>query len=432
MRSLWIASLKLRPPALFSATLFFACLFPILLHPYQTFAANGDPIAHEDHNYPLILDNVQLLDSKTDRERYESNFLGLDRSIIGRAEDNQALANNVPGQLNIEQGKDQFWTFPKQALLGPQSPHTPGLPPPYQKQYPPPKAGSSDETILYISLTACLQPNPKDPNVKGAPDQLKLYLSTNSGNKQPSLAQHDYAVSVEEGFLSLNISVKGDVYFGISAPDNDDFAGVYNYQLTASIDGYYASYDDELKLSFIDSDSSSALLYTKNLTTDNSTKPDFQKWMTGPPRFHIFVHNQDNPSILGMQRSVCALQDFADVRAPAAIDTGMTIAGDNSPKQQFHVRTLNASSSYYAVAAVVGNSTDSGNGIVGGGGIVGSSTIFRTKSSMLTFLLFKHPADSTGAQTATAVYSTISLSALQSLTRPQLISEIQTFSILLH
>ncbi|KAL6713099.1 hypothetical protein ACLMJK_009220 [Lecanora helva] len=380
MRSLW--STRLEPQSLSSILfpLLLILLIPTILHAY------GDSIAQEDHNHPRILNEPLVLDSRLEEGNYEPEFIGVDRSIIGRATgDDQALANNDPGQLNIEQGDDQFWTFPKQALFGPKSPDSPGLPPPLQSLINSPEPEPADERILYISLNTCLQPAPKSSDAKNPPDQLKLYVSTNSNNKRPRLGNSDYAIEVDEGFASLNFSAKDDVYFGISAPKDDDFDGVYNYQLTASIDGLYVSYINETYLNFIDSDSSSALLYTSNFTDDDASNPDFEKWLDGPNRFSIFVQNQDNPSLNGMQKSVCALQNLADVRAETVIDTSMTLAGDNSPKQQFHVRTLNASSTYNAITAVIGNSTASGNGVVGGGGIVWeSSRSFKTKSSTLT------------------------------------------------
>ena len=388
MRSLWIARSELRPVAFSPTSFFLAYLISTLLLSLQTFAANGDSIAQEDHNHPRILDQSLAFGQRSDLDSYEPEFLGIDRSIIGRAgEVDQALANNVPGQLNIEQGDNQFWTFPKQALLGPKAPPPPGLPSPLRGQLSPPNPDSSDERILYISLTTCLQPNPKTSDTKNPPDQLKLYVSIDSNNRQPGPQNDARPVSVDEGFGSLNISVKDDVFFGISAPQNDGFDGIYNYQLTASIDGFYASYYNQPNVVYIDSDRSSALLYTKNLTSDNSSNPEFGKWVNGPNRFNIFVQNQDNPAILGLQRSACALKDLADVRDSTAIDTGITLAGDGFPKQQFHVRTLNASSSYYAITAIIGNSTDSGSGIVGGGGTVWNSSSFTTKSSTLDFPL---------------------------------------------
>jgi len=313
---------------------------------------------------------------------YESDFIGLDRSIIGRAgQDIQNLANNVPGQLNIEQGSTQFWTFPKQSRNESKAPSTLGLPSsPLIKVV----DAKLNENVLYISLTTCLQPTSKTSSPNGPPGQLELYVSTSSTNTQPSAADKDYVVAIVEGFGSLNVSFKDHVYFGIVAPNTKDFTGVFNYQLTASIDGFFASYSTEPNVNLIDSDTSSVLLYTNGIASNNtSTSENFKQWMSGPPRFSIFVQNNDNPTIQGMRRSVCALQNFADIRSSADIDTGMTLAGDGWPKQQFRVRNLNASSTYYAIT-IVGNSTNSSNGVIGGGGTVwDSNRTFTTKSGTL-------------------------------------------------
>ena len=420
MRLFWLTPPKLRPHAQLYAPLLLAYLLSTLLYAHRSCAAKRHSIGQEDHNHPLMLELSGALNPTIEARGYEPDFLGIDRSIIGRADDdNTVLANNAPGHLTINQGEDQFWTFPKQALFGPKSPPTPGLPSPLNLQNSPPEPSSPDERILYISLTTCQQPNPKSSTSKGAPAQLKLFVSLDSGNKQPGLARNDLVVPIDEGFGWLNISSKNDVYFGVSAPDNDDFSGVYDYQLTASIDGFYASIHDETYLNFIDSDTTSALLYTNNLTCENSSDPYFQSWMSSQPRFSIFLQNQDNPSIQGMQKSVCALQNFADVRDPTAIDTDMTLAGDNQPKQQFHVRDLNASSSYHAIVAIIGNSTNPGNGVVGGGGTTWGNLGFQTKSGLSTSRFFKPSTERVHLQITIAHCYTISRSVLRSPTLSQ-------------
>ena len=362
----------------------------------QVDAIGPDSIEKGKHHRlhpPGVLAGSQL-EINDDLRDYESDFLGFDRSIIGRAGQNEtALANNAPGQSNIEQDDSQFWTFSNQSLFGPKSPPTPGLPS-VLEQYPVVMPNSPG--VLYISFTTCIQPSSKDPNPNGPPGQLELYVSTDTGNQQPSKDRNNYVVNIVEGFGWLNISAKDDVYFGVFAPTNDAFTGVYNYQLTASIDGFFASYYDEEFISFVDSDSNSALLYTKNTTNDNSSTVTFQSWMKGPPAFSLYVQNRDNPSIIGMQNSICALEQFADIRDPSSIDTGMIVSPDNGPKQQFHVRNLNASSNYYAITAIKGNSTKDGNGVVGGGGTLWNllnsthSVNFTTKSGMATSKLYKH------------------------------------------
>ena len=348
----------------------------------HAFAANDDSISHQNPNHPL-LNSAHEVDVGHDLERYEPEFAGADRSIIGRAEDaNPTLGNNAPGILNISQGDSQYWTFPNKTLFGAKSPQTLGLPSYLEGQDVSVTPDDPSEIELYISLTTCRQPLFKDPNSDGAPGQLELYISTSPNNQRPDGSDYDYAVPVEEGFGSLNISVKNDVYFGVYAPASEGYDGVYNYQLTASIDGFFASSYNYTNLYFVDSDSNSALLYSNNTAnTTNTSDPVFRQWMDRSPVFSLFLQNQEDPSILGLQNSVCGLQNLAQIQVPQDVETSMTAAGDGLPKQQFYVKNLNRNSTYHAVIAMIGNSTNNGSGVVGGGGSVWANPqTFTTKS----------------------------------------------------
>ena len=376
MRPLKLVRSELRTSHPLSSSLILVHFFTSLLYLHHACAVDEGSITHEDHNHRRLLDLSNSFGLRHESDRYEPDFVGADRSIIGRAGDDiQTLANNVPGTLNIDQGADQYWTFPNRTLFGPKSPQTSGLPSPVG----PPEianATAPDEIVLYITLTTCIQPTRSGSNPSGSPDQLKLYYSTSSNNQKPGADNGGTPVVIDEGFGWMNISVKDDVFFGVFAPTSNDFSGGYNYQLTASIDGFFASYFDYPNPSFNDSDTKSALFHTGNLTSDNSSRSDFQQWMSRPPAFTIYVQNQDNPSIYGMQRSVCALENFSKTE----YDTGMVLGGNGQPKQQFYVKSLNGSSAYYAIGAIIGNSTASGDNVVGGGGTVWSPVNFPTKS----------------------------------------------------
>ena len=357
------------------------CALIAALFTQHAFAAHEDSITHEGHNHPL-LNGALKVDVGDGLETYEPEFAGADRSIIGRAGGIiPALGNNAPGSQNIDQGASQYWTFPSTTLFGPNSPQTPGLPSYFEGQNVSVTPDAPGEKELYISLTTCQQPLAKDPNPNGVPAQLKLYVSISSNNQQPDENNNDYSVPLDGGFGWLNISVKNDVYFGVYAPANEGYDGVYNYELTASIDGFYASSYIDQNVFFVDSDTNSGLLYTRNTTsTTNSSNSTFQQWMSRPPVFTLFVQNQNNPSIMGLQNSVCGLQNMAQIQGLANVETAMTAAGDGLPKQQFYVKNLNGSSTYYAIVAMIGNSTDYGSGVVGGGGTVWSSANITTKS----------------------------------------------------
>lgn len=370
---------------------FTTLLYVLACFTSHAFAAKDDSITHENHNHPLLKSALEV-DIGHDLERYEPEFAGADRSIIGRAGDvNTTLGNNAPGTLDISQGERQYWTFPNKTLFGAKSPQTSGLPSYLEGQNVSVTPDDPSEIELYISLTTCRQPLAKDPNSDGAPDQLKLYYSTSSNKQQPD--ESDYAVPIEEGFGSLSISVKNDVYFGVYAPANENYDGVYNYQLTASIDGFFASSNSYPNIGFVDSDSNSALLYSNyTINNTNSSDPVFRQWMDRSPVFSLFLQNQEGPSIMGLQKSVCGLQNLAQIQAPQDIEMNMTAASDGLPKQQFYVKNLNRSSTYHAVIAMIGNSTNHGSGVVGGGGTVWANTLnFTTKlcESLIVTCLYR-------------------------------------------
>ena len=361
------------PSPLASLSLIIA--FTTALLTQHAFATKEDSISHENHDY-LLSNGALETDVGHGLETYEPEFSGADRSIIGRTgEDILPLGNNAPGILNISQSHSQYWTFPSSTLFGPKSSHSPGLPSFLKGQNNSVDPDAPGEIELYISLTTCRQPLSKYPSSDGVPDQLELYVSKSATNQKPNENNHDYAVSISGGFGSLSISVKTDVFFGVVAPASEVYDGVYNYQLTASIDGFYASSYSDPNAFFVDSDSNSALLYTNyTVNTTNSSDPLFQQWMKRPPVFSLFVQNQEDSSILGLQNSVCGLQNLAQIQD---VEKVMTAAGDGLPKQRFFVKNLNRSSTYYAIAAIIGNSTDQGPGVVGGGGSVWSSAKVR-------------------------------------------------------
>ena len=363
-------------------------VFPILLQSHQANATHDILITHEDHNHHRLSQVAEGLEYGDHEGTYEPDFIGADRSIIGRSPtDETALVNNVPGQLNIERGQTQFWSFSSQTLSGPKSQST-GLPSAFPDHTNYTIPASSDGSTLYISLNTCLQPSPQSPDTNGSLDQLELYVSTSSDNQQPNNDDNDHAVPVDGGFAWLNISsVKSDVYISVVAPKIQGFTGVYNYELTASIDGFYASYYDKPELYFVDSDTTSALLYTSNMTNSNSSTLVYKEWMSrNPPPFTLFVQNQNNPSLLGMQRSYCALKNLAQV-SMSEVDTTITSLNNGQPQQQFHAKALNGASGYYAILAVDGNSSDSGSGVVGGGGIVWDTVNFTTKQGTSSLFL---------------------------------------------
>ena len=414
-------ALQSRFVASFAASLLLVILYLAFSNPHLAYAAYADSIAQEDHNHPRLLELIRqpdsfeasLAENRLEVEDYIPEFAGIDRSIIGRADATiQALGNNAPGTSNIDGGQTQYWTFPNKTLWGPLSPPTPRLPSIISKRYAEvvelTEKVSDDEIAkslnqkqdsqaksrkVYISINTCDQPHANGPDPSGAPPQLELYISKKSTNQKPDKSTNDETVAVDGGCGEAVLDATSDIWFSVSAPQSSNFGGSYNYTFTASIDEPYAScIDKNDSLTFIDSDTNSALLYSFKLMDLNTTRPGYQAehdvWMNSPPRFNIYVYNQKDPGILGLHRSVCGLKNHAQIQGNVQgkngsdVDTDMTTRGGGIPRQEFYVKNLNGSSTYYASIGIDGNSTSSGGGVVGGGGTVWGAVNFTTKSGV--------------------------------------------------
>ena len=316
------------------------------------------------------------------------------------------LTNNVPRLDNAPQGTVRYYQFTNESLWGKKTPAGRGLPSPglvrargaEDDVWVPPdntlEGGEDTENglakrtnatrMVYITLNTCLQPN--DPTdilgSKPPPPQLTLYVSQNNTTPGPGQPAEDQkAVQAQHGFANITIEASRDVYIAVAAPNTTDFKGIYNVEVAASIDGRYHDFvSNSADLFFIDSDSRSALLATRNLTLDGPESSIYKKWMEISPPYIVFAHNQNDSRISGVSHSYCGLEKYASITG-AQIDTAMTnVTLGSFPKQQFYFEGLNASSQYYGILAMTGNSTARGDGVVGGGGAVWQTMNFSTQS----------------------------------------------------
>ena len=371
-----------------------------VIFPHSSNALGTNAINQADHNHPRILDlrsevyGLSAHHGEQEFGSYEPDFVGLDRSITGRAEKIATLHNNEPGKNNIDAGDSQFYVLSSKDL-------------PARKISQPSSAlsslaeagtervslvdGSSEitqagleirqtnPTTLYVTLSMCNQPTPASSNPNGAPPPLQLYISTKTSN--PNANNHEVAVPVNGGLGSYNVTTSTDVYFGIVAPSKSSgFKGMYSYELTASTDKPYTSYIEDTGMVLVDSDTNSALLSSNS--SDNSTS------------FGIFVHDQQDPAVWGLNYSFCGLQNHAQIKgningsATGDVDTGMMPLSLGKPQQHFYVKTLNGSTAYYGMKVIVGDSGKSGTGVPGGGGTVYKTVKFTTKSDNNCAVIF--------------------------------------------
>lgn len=375
-------------------TLVLTSLYLSLL-PYSTHASDADSIVQEDHNHYRIAQLQSEVygtvgnDHKLEANKYEADFIGADRGIIGRADPSKfLLANNVPGKGEIRygEGEPDYWTFPE-AQLSSKSSEASAAPSSLAERHVNEEPytldvlekGSfqprqEDARTLYITLNMCEQPRPKDTNPTGRIAPLQLYISTDPKTLKPDQLHNDYAVPVEYGYGAQNLSVvSSNVYFAVTAPsENSQFDGSFKYELTASLDEPYTSFvGDSTNLVLVDSDPNAALFST---TAANTT------------RYSIFVHPQNDAAFWGLSGSYCALKRQAQIvgnlgeESKGGVETGVMNLGGPPSKQQFYTKGLNGSSAYYAILAADGdiNSNGGRDGVAGRGGKVWKEVNFTT------------------------------------------------------
>ncbi|KAL4890420.1 stretch-activated Ca2+-permeable channel component-domain-containing protein [Aspergillus ambiguus] len=324
-------------------------------------AADDSPLSFASYN-GLVIDD--LVDDAGETR-------GLD--LVRRAPNGiPSLGNNQYKDGGVERGVTQWWYFPKDGTN--RTSDSDG-----QDN----NRNSTRSNLVYLSLTACSKPTPKDSGKQ--PPQLQMYVSKSASLQKPGPgadSKQQEVYTAVEGYANTTIAADGDVYVGVWAPNSTEYSGSYTYQIAASTDALFHMVVNVPFLFFVDSDTHNALFTTQNLTTDMFGLDTPSQLMNMTPPYTMFANNVDDSSIDGLRRSYCALNTLAQIgKGDQNIKTSMTNRGLGSkPKQQFYLTGLNKTSTYTAILAKDGNSTDSGNGIVGGGGEVYLPRTFNTKT----------------------------------------------------
>ncbi|KAL1867503.1 hypothetical protein Daus18300_006347 [Diaporthe australafricana] len=358
------------------------------------------------HGSPIILDGSAGLEGadaelETRDLWYEPEFDAFDRSILGEVtkRDTLSLSNNVPNQMNLAAGDTLVYFLASSELSssGDAALELRGEPGVSEEEEGDTLADLDERsrlskrataTMVYISANTCLQPT-GNSTTASEPPQLTLYVSNSTDNTSPGPsadASKQEAITFKEGAVMYNFTASDDLYMGVSASNvSADYTGIYNFQIAASIDMWYHSYNESNndELFWVDSDTTSVLLMTQNLTT--ARNPD-QQLMSSRP-YVMFAQNNAVPSINGMRYSYCGLDNYAQIAAvrngqeTTQVTTGITRRGAGGhPKQQFYFSGLNASSRYQGILARNANATSDVN-VPGGGGHVLRATTFETKST---------------------------------------------------
>ncbi|KAI9677510.1 MAG: stretch-activated cation channel mid1 [Caeruleum heppii] len=424
-----LSPLQSRFAASLAASLLLVLIY--LLSTQPSFAYAADSIPPEDHNHRRLLhshgvDHLLGAADETPFDLYEAHFPGMDRGIIGRRapEGITALGNNAPRLGNLDFGRIDNWVFPRETLLEPRHQSSKA---PVRRE----SGGNTSQvesgqaiierqdssTSVFITLNTCLQPSSTSSDSTSPPPPLEIFISRTASNPRPgpdSPADSQETLIATAGYASLELSASDDIFISISAPSapsgeafNDD---PYNYELAVSIDAPYHTSTEIPFMNLVDTDSGSALFFTSPLPAPFLDPSDPQKVLDDdlPPPFTLFAHNTNSTtnSIAGLENSYCGLknraqrltsQDNGDDLSilPPPVPPSFPSSSNGrpekdrrdgidpqtrQPRQQIHLRGLNASSTYVAILAMTGNGTDSGGGIIGGGGHIYAPLRFTTKS----------------------------------------------------
>lgn len=310
-------------------------------------------------------------------EGYVSDFTYFARGLLGRqAADVSRLTNNKKTEMDINPDTTAYFVL--EALKG-----------------------QKNNNSIWISANTCQQPVPRGNSTAPASPQLTMYVSTSSKNQKPgpsstdNLATNKTGIPFDGGFARFRANASSNVYIGISAPKlTDDWFGSWNFEVAASTDGLYHSYNATNPFLFmVDTDSESALFITYNLTAPNVTASNetenIEKWKNNNP-FTMYAFPAGNRTpVTGLEHSYCAIKRQFDNSTISNLTTQTTITtrfGAGYPKGQFHVQGLNPATMYNGFLVVEGNQETwqlPGVGTVGAGGKVFQQFNWTTKAGRL-------------------------------------------------
>ncbi|CAG9943188.1 unnamed protein product [Clonostachys rosea f. rosea IK726] len=406
-----LSPLQSRLVASLGASLLLFAIYLLLFSP-QLASATELPVRD---GFDLGL-NAPLDDEQSDifEPAYQPDFAAFDRSIIGRAPSGlKSLGNNIVKSWNLNPGETVCYVFTtgssrtQTTQVGGTSTTATATAASNGKR-------DSDTEIItpraakrkiYVSANTCLQPTQTNNSTKDRlPPQLILAASTSgdTGCSQPTSNQPNQA-KFDEGSATVIIEAEGDVFITLTAPNvTEGFDGVYNFEVAASTDAYFHSYDGSknttLDSRLVHSDARGVLLSTNPLTTNESEYKTFEK--LDPLPYKLFVENANLVLFDGLRKSICGMKNAARSFTEDLVTMSMTPGIYEGPRQRFRFEGLNSSSSYRAILVQMDtgsetktgkrqngdedSSNDSRNGKIGGGGVVFGELSFDTSSDKST------------------------------------------------
>ncbi|MCJ1427615.1 stretch-activated cation channel mid1 [Sticta canariensis] len=328
-----------------TVTLFLTLFSFISLIPHFAHATDADSIAHDDHNHPRIRDlqdqsgvsgTLELIQEERSLS-YEPIFSGLDRSILGRAYETRPLKINNSTTDSIKRGDTHSWKVQSapdarnlaRASLSHGEENNGDFHELLKRQ---------DRFWMNISLSIC------DISNTGSDMPPALRLNISSPDSETPLD----SITTVRGFANTYVEVISYIKLSVYVDESSEFEGTYTYELTTSMGVHEAG------IIFLDSDNNSTLLASEVNPNLNSI----------PHGYGVFVHPDDS-LISWISNSTCALNKLGQINGNSSNDpitanvtTGMTMPNlRGGRKQLFHVTGLNPHTSYWAIMATGGDST---------------------------------------------------------------------------
>jgi calcium channel MID1 len=361
-----------------------------------TAISHDDAVIQRDHNHPLReADGWAGLVGDT--QEYISNFVEISgtEKVVKRqqAPPSNPLKNNVPSFGTIKFGETQYWSFSAQELASAPiqgSPVLPSIPEKRDLSKDESQGGESSglelkkrqnkDKQVFVSVDVCNQPTPLDPGFGSPPPQLGLHI-LHSAQDTNSLNQGFKAF--EGGHVDYADLESGETLYSVEAPSGSaSFNGTYTYQITASIDAHFSTWQQNQSLFYVDSDDKTAFFVTTNLTNETSSQADQDAWENSNSPFSIFLYNNTNTQIAGVQRSWCGMASYAQISGNVksnpnnSTEVGITTVGVGFHKQKFYVQSLTRSTTYTAVMGL--NTT--GSSLVPNAATMYAAITFQTKT----------------------------------------------------
>lgn len=252
------------------------------------------------------------------------------------------------------------------------------------------QARQASESTVWVSANTCKQPLPGDNALSTGAPQLTLYVSTSADNQKPGpdstvgLVTNQSGIPFDNGYVSFELNTTSDVYIGVSAPKlNENWFGSWHFELAASTNSSYHSYNRTNPFLFmVDTDSESTLFITYSLADSNKAE-DIAKWNNSNP-FAMYAFPAGRSPVTGMENSVCALKQQFNSTNNITVETKITTKfGSGFPKSQFNVHNLSNAQTYNGYLVVEGNQDTvdlPGVGRVHGGGKVFQQFNWTTKA----------------------------------------------------